>query len=508
MSRRAAANLLIQLDPAARVSLQEQIGAGLRRAIVSGVMRPGTRIAPSRVLAAELRVSRMTVQLALDQLRAEGYVTARRGSGTFVADPLPDPPEVWPAPAPPAGGPRPGLSRRGAALASGSPAARRIPGRPRAFRLGVPALDRFPVALWSQLTSRRALSVSAAQLDYGSPAGLPALREAIAEHVRGARGARCEADQVVVVGSAQRGLDLLGRMLLDPGDRAVVEDPGYPLARGALVSAGAEVAPVPVDRDGLDPAACARLAAGARLAYVTPSHQFPLGMPMPLPRRLALLAWASAAGAWIVEDDYDAEFRHGARPVPCLQGLDADGRVIYVGSFSKSLFPSLRLGFLIAPPALAERLVAARRAGADPQPPFLDQAVTADFIAGGHFARHLRRMRAIYRERLEALRDGAARHAGGALRLRPVVSGLHAVADLDGAPAARVSEEARARGVEVMPLSAYASAARAPEALLFGFGSVPPPQIEDGMRALAAAIEAAGRPLAARLAAGGPSSPP
>ena len=238
-----------------------------------------------------------------------------------------------------------------------------------------------------------------------------------------------------------------------------MEEPGYPGARSALVGAGARILPVRVDADGLDVEAGMRSAGNARLVYVTPSHQYPLGVPMSLPRRLALLKWAAAARAWVVEDDYDSEFRYGARPIPCLHGLDVDGRVIYLGSFSKTLFPALRLGFVIVPPDLQDRVVAARSA-ADQHPPWLEQAVLADFITEGHFARHLRRMRAAYRERLEALAHAADRYCRGRLRLRPVQTGLHAVADLDGADAARVSREAAARGVEATPLSAYFVGAR------------------------------------------------
>ncbi|HKE17786.1 MAG TPA: PLP-dependent aminotransferase family protein [Kofleriaceae bacterium] len=496
MTRRPAANLLIHLDhrDRGRGTLQEQIYAGIRRAILSGVMRPGTRLASSRALARDLGVSRTTTQLALEQLEAEGYLTAQRGSGTFVAEALPDDLPQIAAHGPPAALEHPPLSRRGALLAACKAPARRIAGPPRPFRLGVPALEHFPVRVWSRLASRRIMSITSTQLDYGKPAGLPALREAIAEHARAARGARCDADQIIIVGSAQRGLDVLCQMLLDPGDQAIVEDPGYPGAWTAILAAGGAIAPVPVDRDGLDleaAAPCGRV----RLAYVTPSHQFPLGVPMSLPRRLSLLRWASAAGAWVVEDDYDAEFRHGAQPVPCLQGLDPDGRVIYVGSFSKSIFPALRLGYLIAPVELVGPLLAARRAGADPQPPFLEQAVLADFIGGGHFARHLRRMRAIYRERLDALTAAAERYCGGVLDVRPVRTGLHAVADVRGADPARVFDEALARGVECMPLADYVrGSGRADSALVLGFGAVGPAALTSGMRSLAAAIESAQRP--------------
>jgi GntR family transcriptional regulator/MocR family aminotransferase len=261
-----------------------------------------------------------------------------------------------------------------------------------------------------------------------------------------------------------------------------------------LVAAGARIRSIPVDAQGLNVEIGARRAGDARLVYVTPSHQFPLGVPMTLPRRLALLAWARAARAWVIEDDYDSEFRYGTRPIPCLHGLDDDGRVIYVGSFSKTLFPALRLGFLIVPPDLRDAVIGARRA-ADIHPAGLDQAVVADFMAGGYFERHLRRMRTEYRARLDALAHAAARHCQGALKLRPVTTGLHAVADLKEADDGLVFHEAMARGVEVMPLSAYCFDRRAPSAngLVLGFAAVRPDLFDAGMERLAAAIEAARR---------------
>jgi GntR family transcriptional regulator/MocR family aminotransferase len=496
MARRPPASLLIHLDHGVRGRLQEQIVAGIRRAISAGVMRPNARVPSSRALAADLGVSRTTTQLALDQLRAEGYLVTRHGAGTFVSADLPD--DAPPPASEPSRIDHPPLSRRGTALVSGRLAARRIAGPPRAFRLGAPALDRFPVRLWSQLAARRVMSITSSQLDYGGAIGMPALREAIAEHVRASRGARCDADQIYVVGGAQRGLDFACRLLLDPGDRALVEEPGFPGAWTALHGAGAAIAPVQVDQEGIDVAACARQRGRVRLVYVTPSHQFPLGVPMSLARRLALLDWAAEAGAWVVEDDYDSEFRYGAEPTPCLQGLDGGGRVVYVGSFSKSIFPALRLGFLIVPADLRDRMRAARWSGGDPQPPFLEQGILADFIGGGHFARHLRRMRSLYRERRDALAEAAERYCAGALSLRVPRTGLHAVADLIGADAGRVFDEAVARGVEVMPLSHYMfGRQRAPDALLLGFGAVGVEAIDRSMFALAGAIEAARRPRAA-----------
>jgi GntR family transcriptional regulator/MocR family aminotransferase len=486
-------SLLVRLDARARDGLQQQVYGSIRRAILDGVVASGARLPSSRALAADLGVSRTTTWLAIQQLQAEGYLSARRGSGTFVAEALPD--DLVPRSAVPrAPRRRPlALSRRGTAVVAVREGAHRLAGAPRPFRLGTPAVDLFPVDLWLRLASRRLRLVTAAQLDYGDPAGLPALREAIAGHVSAARGTRCGADQVVVVAGAQQGFELVSRFLLDPGDRAWMEEPGYPGARSALRAAGARIVPVRVDAEGLDVAQGVRRAPDARLVYVTPSHQYPLGVPMSLPRRLALLRWARTSHAWVIEDDYDSEFRYGARPIPCLHGLDADGRVIYVGSFSKTLFPALRLGFLIVPPDLRDPLVAAR-AATDQHPPTIDQAVLADFIGGGHFARHLRRMRITYRERLEAMVTAAERHVGGVLRVRPAQTGLHALADLDGVDAARVSREAAARGVEAAPLSAYfATPTRHGGSLVLGFAAVRPDAARRGMERLAQAITAARR---------------
>ena len=493
MATSSPTSLFVRLDSRLRQGLQQQIYASIRRAILDRIVAPGARLPSSRALAVDLGVSRTTTLLAVQQLQAEGYLTARRGSGTSVAAELPDDLLQRRGVPLPSKARHPALSRRGAAVVASPHGAERLGGPPRAFRLGTPAVDLFPLGAWSRLVNRRLRSVTAAQLDYGDPAGFRPLREAIAGHVQTARGTRCSAEQVLIVAGAQQGFELVCRLLLDPGDRVWMEEPGYPGACSALRAAGARIVPVPVDAEGLDVGAGARRAADARLVYVTPSHQYPLGVPMSLSRRLALLSWARAAHAWVIEDDYDSEFRYGARPIPCLHGLDADGRVIYVGSFSKTLFPALRLGFVIVPPDLQAGLVAAR-AAADQHPPTLDQAVLADFIVDGHFARHLRRMRLVYRERLEALSAAAERCCRGGFRLRPVRTGLHALADLDGVDAVRVVREAAARGVEVASASAYC-AARTPalNALVLGFGAVRPEVSRRGMERLAAAIEAARR---------------
>jgi GntR family transcriptional regulator / MocR family aminotransferase len=496
-----AAQILVRLDPKARASLQAQLCAGLRRAIRTGVLRPGTRLPSSRALAADLHISRTTAVLAFDQLVAEGLLTTRSGSGTFVASSAAASRATTASPAtidvPPM--PHPPLSRRGAALATTPRTALKLGGAPRPFRIGTPALDRVPLATWTRLVKRRLKALTLGQLDYRDPAGEPSLREAIAEHVRRVRGAVCTADQVIVVGGAQHGLELTCRILLDPGDRAWLEEPGYTGARAALIGAGARIVSVPVDGEGLDVAAGVRRAAAARLAYVTPSHQYPLGVPMSLARRQALLAWARRAGSWIVEDDYDCGYHYGSRPMPCLQGLDTDSRVIYVGSFSKTLFPALRLGYVIVPADLREAAASARRAS-DVHPPILEQGVLADLMASGAFERHLRRMRNEYRRRLAALCDAAARHGRGLFTLRPVTTGLHAVADLHGAKDTAVFREAAARNVEVMPVSVYCfdPRRRPMNGLVLGFGSVRPELLDEGMARLASAVRAARRAGRAR----------
>jgi GntR family transcriptional regulator/MocR family aminotransferase len=366
----------------------------------------------------------------------------------------------------------------------------------------VPAIDQFPVRLWSQLVSRYLRALTISQLDYGDSGGVPHLRRAIAEHVSATRGTRCDPEQVIVVAGAQRALDLTCRVLLDPGDHAWMEEPGYPGAQNALIGAGARIQPITVDAEGLDVAAGVRRGATARLVYVTPSHQYPSGVPMSLRRRLALLKWASSARAWILEDDYDSEFRYGARPIPCLHGLDVDGRVVYVGTFAKTMFPAIRLGFLILPLSLVSVFRAARRAG-DMHPPTLEQSVLGTFMLEGHYATHLRRMRSLYRERLEALEAAARQHCDGVLTVRPARTGLHVVADVHGVSALSVADAALSAGVEVMPLSAYYLSRREPaNALVLGFGSVRPEDSGDAMRRLASAIETATR---ANSAAGMPT---
>ncbi|MGI9077487.1 MAG: PLP-dependent aminotransferase family protein [Gemmatimonadaceae bacterium] len=509
--------VLVALDAMTDRPLHRQVYDGLRDAILAGRLPAGARLPSTRSLAADLGVARNTVTIAFDQLRAEGYIIGRRGGGTRVRPATPDamlhvrrsasarvPPATSRAPSG-ATSPQARLSARGAAfVAAGGGTGLREASPPPPFRLGVPAVDAFPTELWARLTARRWRG-GHVHLGEGHAAGDPALRAAIAEYVANARGARCTASQVFVVNGALQALDLVARVLIDRGDDVWVEDPGYIDARVPLTDAGARLVPVPVDGEGLNVTAGERAAPNARLAYVTPSHQFPLGAVMSAPRRLALLSWARRAKAWVFEDDYDSEFRYSGRPLPCLQGLDAERRgpgdeacVLYAGTFSKTLAPGFRLGYLILPDALVDAFRAARRL-LDRFAPTLEQGVLADFMGEGHYARHVRRVRTLYAERQETLIAAGTSELDGVLRLAPDAAGLHLVGwlppgvkDVDAARAAGVE------GVEVSPLSRYSLAppdGSAPGGLLLNYAAFDRRAIRAGARALRRALDGAARPL-------------
>ena len=493
--------VMVPLDRSSRAPLHRQLYDGLREGILAGRFPAGARLPSTRGLAAELDVSRNTVTSAFSQLLVEGYLEGRVGSGTYVAGDLPDEMLKARRGARNAGSDEESvtsvgrrLSRRGELLASTRTVTVRDVGRPRAFRPCVPALEEFPHGEWRAIVARRWRRPPVGVLGYGDPAGYRPLREAIAGYLGAARAVRCSPEQVVVVSGSQQALDLAARVLLDPGDAVWVEDPGYAGARAALAGAGASLVPVPVDGDGLDVSAGTEREAGARLAYVTPSHQYPLGPTMGFSRRLELLRWASRAGAWIVEDDYDGEYRYSGRPLEALQGLDAEGRVIYIGTFSKVLFPALRLGYVVVPPDLVDAFVAARELS-DRHSPVIEQAVLADFIAEGHFARHVRRMRTLYAARQAALVEAAREELDGLLETGPAEAGMHLVGFLpEGTDDREVSRRAAYYGVEVSPISAYAiKGAPYPEnpcrpGLLLGYAALTEAEILRGVRGLAAAL--------------------
>jgi GntR family transcriptional regulator/MocR family aminotransferase len=352
----------------------------------------------------------------------------------------------------------------------------------------VPAADTLPLKIWANLAARHWRASASEHLGYGDPAGYRPLREAIAAHLGKARAVVCDADQVIIVAGTQQALDLASRILLDPGDSAWIEDPGFVGARGALIGAGARIVPVPVDDEGIVVSVGVRRDPRARLAYVTPSHQYPLGVAMSLSRRLELLSWACQAGSWVLEDDYDSEFRYTGRPLASLQGLDKQGRVIYMGTFSKVLFPAMRLSYLAVPHGLTDVFTSALALSGGP-PPTHTQAVLVDFLAEGHFLRHIRRMRSVYAERQEALVQASERVLGDLLDVRPSETGLQIMGWLpDGIDDRVVSRRAADLGVVAPPLSSYHLEGSPRPGLLLGYAAHTPSQIRNAVRQLATAI--------------------
>jgi len=480
---------IVAIDRASGKPLYQQLYEGYREAILDRRLRAGQRLPSTRGLAGELQISRIPVLNAFEQLLAEGYFEARVGAGTFVASSLPDEPPAPTARAaarePAARPARREIARRAAALVR--------PPEPwlkgwGAFRLSQPAVEHFPFQVWASLVARLCRNPRGSLLHYGGPMGYRPFREAVAAYLRTARAVRCEADQIMVVSGSQHALEIASRVLLDPGSRVWVEEPGYNGARDVLTMAGARLVPVPVDAEGLDVAAGIALSPRARAAYVTPSHQYPLGVTMSATRRLQLLDWAQRSGAWILEDDYDSEFRYGSQPIPALQGLDRDSRVLYIGTFSKVLFPALRLGYLVIPADLVARFAAVRET-MDICPPTLQQAALAEFLTEGHFARHIRRLRLLYRERRAALVDALANEIGPTLEVLGDQAGMHLVATLPpGSPDRDISERAARQGLWAMPLSAcYLGEVRRP-GLVLGFGGTSVPEIVEGVRRLRGVI--------------------
>ena len=507
MTRRRAPEgipVLIALDPKASESLSRQIYRSLRDGILAGRLVSGFRLPSTRALATDLGVSRNTVVTAFDQLLAEGYVDSRVGRGTRVSQTMPDHllhararPRVRRTPALAANAP----SARGTLLVEHARRKSAVDEGVVPFAPGVPALDLFPWATWGRLVASRGRELGASAAGYADSLGYRPLREAVARYVAVARGVTCTADQVMIVGGSQQGLDLVSRVVTDPGDSAWIEDPGYHGAAGAFAAAGLRVTGVPVDADGMSVAAGRVGAPAARLMYVTPSHQFPLGVTMSLSRRLELLAVAADMRAWIVEDDYDSEFRYVSRPLTALQGLDTEGRVVYVGTFSKVMFPALRIGFVIAPPSLLPALAAARQF-AGTQQAALEQMVLADFISDGHFERHVRRMRAVYAERQQCLIDALRDECTGLVDAAPAGSGMHLVGWLPpNVDDADVSRRAAARGVDAIPLSAFAVGRGAGRpGVLLGYAHVDRTTMFSAAHELAAAVREslAHRPVGTR----------
>ncbi len=470
----------LDVDRRRREPLHRQVFEGIRDAIVSGRLRAGRRLPSTRSLALELGVSRLPVLAAYQQLQHEGYLEARVGAGSFVTSVIPD--DVLRAETLGRGRPASRAVRR---VAPAPPKARDEGGR-APFRTSLPALDEFPKATWARIVAQHAKRLSPAHMAYGDPAGLPRLRDAVAEHLGVARALQCDPSQVIITSGSQAALRLCAAVLVRHAERVAVEDPGYPGARLALAAAGARMVPIPVDADGLDVEALDRRGTDVRCAFVTPAHQYPLGGSMSASRRYALVDWAARRGAWIVEDDYDSEFRYVSRPLGALQGMgeEAARRVIHVGTFSKVLFPSIRLGYLIVPPTLREAFVAAREA-LDLFSPTLYQLALATFMREGHFARHLRRMRQVYRERRDTLVEGLATHCGDAIALHNAEAGLHAATWLPrGVDDVEVVARMRARGLVATALSSCYATRRVRPGLLLGFAGFDRPTLMQATRTL------------------------
>jgi GntR family transcriptional regulator / MocR family aminotransferase len=476
---------IIAIDRKSRKALHKQICDAYRVAIVDGILRPGQRVPSTRALATELRVSRLPVLNAYAQLLAEGYFESRVGAGTVICTSLPDRFTVSES-----------TGVRSTVVRSGPrPVAQRTSILPRrdappwvrgwgAFGVGRMAFDQFPLQVWSPLVARHLRNMRANSFHYGEVMGSLALRETVASYLRTARSVRCEASQVMIVTGSQQALDISVRVLLDPGNAVWFEEPGYRLARESFALAGCRLVPVPVDDEGMDVSAGIKLCPKARAAVVTPSHQFPLGVTMTAQRRFQLLDWAQNTGSWIIEDDYDSEYRYESSPIASLQGLDVNARVIYIGTFSKVLFPSVRLGYMVIPPDLVDHFMVIRRA-MDLGTPTFYQDVLTDFIGEGHFARHLRRMRVLYQERRTVLVESLRKELGSAVDVIGSEAGMHLTVTVPhGTDDVEIGERAARQNLWVWPLSTTYLGQAARPGFILGFGSTDVSDIPHGVEKL------------------------
>jgi GntR family transcriptional regulator/MocR family aminotransferase len=482
----------ITLDEKSDAPLYRQIYETIRRSILSGGLPSGRQLPASRLLAKQLGVSRMTVVNAYEQLLAEGYLEGRAGAGTFVAAHLPE--EFLQA----SGFERLELQEKpltrkvilseyGSKLAQNSKIILRHHGATALvpFQHGVAAIDEFPFGVWAKIAQKWHKRPPTSVLNYGDAVGFQPLRDAIAVHLAAARGVRCTPEQIIITNGTQQALDLIGRIFLSESEDVCLEDPGYIGARDIFTATGARIVPVPIDDEGFDLQTARKRSLKTRLIYVTPSHQFPLGVTMSLARRLSLLEWARERDAFVIEDDYNSEYRYSGRPLASLQGLDRDGRVIYVGTFSKTIFPALRLGYLVVPADLIE-VFASARALTDLHSPVIEQAVLAEFISERHFARHIRRMRGMYEERQQTLVEEARKNLGSMLDVTAAKAGMHLIGWLpDGISDREVSRRAAEAGLNLAPISAYCINQKLRDGLLLGYTAYDEKHIRQGMKKLA-----------------------
>lgn len=472
---RAAIVPYVVFDKEAKLPFYRQIYNGYRDLILSGLLRPGQRLPSTRALAAELAISRLPVVNAFEQLLHEGYLVGKVGSGTFVSESIPDElakPVVHPV----------AQADARTSQQEGRAAFRKLP---NAFRVSLPALDEFPHALWARLVSKHARAASMEMMAYNGPRGLLELRCAIASYLRTARAVRCDAAQVIVVSGSQMALQLCATVLVSAQTPVFLEEPGYPGARGALGITGASLIPVPLDEEGIAMNALDNHKSEAGgVVYVTPSHQYPLGTSMSAARRLELLQWANSRHGWILEDDYDSEYRYASRPLGSLQGMDSASRVIYIGTFSKVLFPALRVGYMVVPEVLVKPFLQAREA-LDIFSPTLYQAVLTEFLEQGHFARHLRRMRGIYLQRRDLLLAGIRQMTAGLLEAGNSDAGMHLTAFLPPqVDDCLLVEAAASVGVSASPLSACYLGSNPRSGLVLGFGGIRPRQVRPAVSKL------------------------
>ncbi len=474
---------IITVERNAGTPLHRQIYDAYVTAIMNGRLRAGQRVPSTRMLASELGLSRFPIMDAYAHLLAEGYLETRIGAGTVISQSLPDELMTSELPAPRAAarpGPRP-FSKRAANIVSLVNARwRRGTG---AFGVNQVAYEHFPFRIWNSLVMRHCRSVRAKSLDYGDPLGSPDLREAIATYLRTARGVQCEAQQIMIVGGSQQGLEIATRVLLDPGSRVWMEEPSCAYTRVVFAANDSVMVPVPVDYEGLNVAAGIKRCPEAQAALVTPSHQYPLGVIMSASRRMELLDWAQKSGSWIIEMDYGSEFRCESKPVASLQGLDANDRVIYIGTFSKVLFPSLRLGYIVIPADLIEHFVSVRMA-MDLGPSSLHQVVLADLIGEGHFSRHLRRMRMLYGERRSLLMESIRKEFGFGVDVSGGQAGMHLTVTFKGICDQEIARRARSQNLWLTPLSTSYLGQASRQGFILGFGSTPAEAIPAAVRKL------------------------